>query len=316
MDRDQSAEDGFFPDIEPYRRQWLEADAGHRIYCEESGNPHGLPVIFLHGGPGSRTRAEHRRYFDPRRYRIVLFDQRGCGLSTPAGSIAANTTQHLVGDIERLRLQLGVRRWVLFGGSWGSTLALAYATTHSQAVAGMILRGVFLGSRDEIQWYLDGMRRFIPEAWAEFAGDGADVIGRYQRLVGHADPGVSVPAARRWYDYEARTMTLGGLSGAIGAPPADELLARVRVQVHYLANECFLKEGELLGNLWRVPRVPSIIVQGRQDMICPPAAAVAVAQKLEGAELELVAGAGHAASQPAMASRLCAAAARMQSLLA
>jgi proline iminopeptidase len=312
---EQPAGESLYPAIEPYDKQWLTADAGHRIYVEQSGNPKGLPVLFLHGGPGSRTRAEHRRYFAPDRYRIVLFDQRGCGLSTPSGAIESNTTQHLVGDIESLRRLLGVDRWVLFGGSWGSTLALAYAIAHPHAVAGMILRGVFLGSREEIRWYLEGMKRFIPEAWAEFAGEGADTLGAYERLVGHPDPAVALPAARRWYDYEARTMSLADLSAATGAPPADELLARVRVQLHYLANDCFLREGELLDNLWRIAQVPTTIVQGRQDMVCPPSAAVAVAQRLANVELQLVAGAGHAASQPAIASRLCAAAARMQARL-
>jgi proline iminopeptidase len=315
VDRDPSAGEILFPAIEPYDRQWLAADAGHAIYHEQSGNPEGLPVLFLHGGPGSRTRAEHRRYFDPRHYRIVLFDQRGCGLSTPAGATCANTTQHLVGDIEGLRRRLGVRRWVLFGGSWGSTLALAYAEAHPDAVAALVLRGVFLGSRDEIRWYLEGMKRFIPEAWTQFAGGESDILGAYHRQVCHPDPAVALPAARRWYDYEARTMTLGDTASSTGAPPDDELLARVRVQVHYLANDCFLRENALLDNLWRIPRVPAILVQGRQDMVCPPSAAIAVARGLPGSELQLLAGAGHSASQPAMAARLCDAAARIHSRL-
>jgi proline iminopeptidase len=305
-----------FPPIEPYDRQWLAADGGHRIYFEQSGNPEGLPVLFLHGGPGSRTRAEHRRYFDPRRHRIVLFDQRGCGLSTPAGSTQANTTQHLVEDIESLRRRLGVARWTLFGGSWGATLALAYATRHPGRVAAMVLRGVFLGSREEIRWYLESMKRFIPEAWAQFAQGEPDLLGACHRQVCHPDPAVALPAARRWYDYEARTMSLGDAAAPTGAPPDDELLARVRVQVHYLAHDCFLRENELLDNLWRVPPVPTVIVQGRKDMVCPPSAALAVARGLPGAELQMVPGAGHSASQPAMAARLCEAVARIQARLA
>ena len=317
VDSDPSAGEAFFPEIEPYRKDWLVMDAGHRIYFEESGNARGFPVLFLHGGPGSRTRPAHRRYFDPQFYRIILFDQRGCGLSTPAGFIVANTTQHLVADVEQLRRSLGVQRWLLFGGSWGSTLALAYAIAHPEAVAGMILRGVFLGSAEEIQWYLSGMRRFIPEAWAEFTADaGSQPLARYHQLVGHPDAATALSAARKWYDYEARMMGSGDLSADTGAPPADELLARARVQLHYLVNDCFLRPGELLDNLWRIAALPAVIVQGRMDMVCPPAAAVAVAERLPLADLHMVAGGGHSASQPAIASRLCAAARRMQSLLA
>lgn len=317
MDRDPSADEAFFPEIEPYRKDWLVLDAGHRIYFEESGNPHGFPVLFLHGGPGSRTRPTHRRFFDPQFYRIVLFDQRGCGLSAPGGSTVANTTPHLVADIEQLRRMLGVERWLLFGGSWGSTLALAYAIAHPEAVAGMILRGVFLGSPEEIQWYLSGMRRFIPEAWTEFAADaGAQPLARYHQLVSHPDTAIALSAARKWHDYEARMMGSGDLAADTGAPPADELLARARVQLHYMVHDCFLQPGELVDNLWRIANLPAIIVQGRMDMVCPPAAAMGVARRLPLADLQMVAGAGHSASQPAIASRLCAAARRMQSVLA
>lgn len=315
MDRDPSAGAGLFPDIEPYRKAWLSVDGGHRIYFEESGNPSGFPLLFLHGGPGSRTRAAHRRYFDPAFYRIVLFDQRGCGLSTPAGSVVANTTQHLVADIERLRQSLGVDRWLLFGGSWGSTLALAYAITHPEAVAGMVLRGIFLASREEVRWYLSGMRRFIPEAWQAFTGgDGQDILARYQRLLLSADEATRLETARRWYDYEARTLSMD-MAADTGAPDPVELLARVRVQVHYMANDCFLAPNELLDNAWRIGGIPCTIVQGRMDMICPPAAAVALAGRLPQAELQLVPEAGHSGSHPAIALRLCAAVARMQSVL-
>ncbi|HEX7811023.1 MAG TPA: prolyl aminopeptidase [Burkholderiales bacterium] len=317
MDQDPSAEEAFFPEIEPYRKDWLAVDAGHRIYFEESGNPRGYPVVFLHGGPGSRTRPAHRRFFDPQFYRIVLFDQRGCGLSTPGGSTDANTIQHLVADVEQLRRMLGVQRWLLFGGSWGSTLALAYAIAHTESVAGLILRGVFLGSPEEIQWYLCGMRRFIPEAWTEFAAEAAaEPLARYHELVNHPDAATALAAARKWHDYEARMMGSGDLSADTGAPPADELLARARVQLHYLARDCFLRPGQLIDNLWRLAGLPAIIVQGRMDVVCPPLAATEVARRLPRAELQMVAGAGHSASQPAIASRLCAATRRMRSLLA
>ncbi len=305
-----------FPEIEPYRKDWLPADAGHRIYFEESGNPAGFPVLFLHGGPGSRTRPAHRRYFDPAFYRIVLLDQRGCGQSLPAGSLEANTTQHLVVDIQRLRSMLGVKQWLLFGGSWGSTLALAYAIAFPDAVAGMVLRGIFLGSDREIRWYLSGMKRFIPEAWRVFSG-GSDehIVMRYQATLDHPDRLIALAAARRWYDYEARTMSMGDMSADTGAPPEEELLARVRVQVHYLAHQCFLAPGEVLENLWRLRHVPTTIVQGRLDMVCPPETAAALAERLPQAELHLVRDAGHSGTQPAIASRLCAAVAGMQALL-
>jgi len=316
VDRDPAADEVFFPEIEPYRKDWLAVDAGHRIHFEESGNPQGFPVLFLHGGPGSRSRPSHRRFFDPAFYRIVLFDQRGCGLSTPSGSTAANTTQHLVADVEALRRSLGVERWLLFGGSWGSTLALACAIAHPASVAGLVLRGVFLGSPEEIQWYLSGMRRFIPEAWAEFAGDaGPRPLVHYHERVGHPDPAIALSAARKWYDYEARMMGSGDLSADTAAPPPDELLARARVQLHYLVHDCFLQPGELVDNLWRISGCPAIIVQGRLDMVCPPLAAAEVARRLPQADLQMVAGAGHSASQPAIASRLCAAARRMQNLV-
>ncbi len=316
MDREPAAGEILFPAIEPYRKDWFQVDGGHRIYFELSGNPAGFPALFLHGGPGSRTRAEHRRYFDPAYYRIVLFDQRGCGLSTPAGSVEANSTQHLVTDIERLRMALGVQRWLLFGGSWGSTLALAYAIAHPEAVAGMVLRGVFLGSPEEIQWYLSGMRRFIPEAWQVFSGGSDDgIVDRYRGLLAHPDRQVALAAAGRWYDYEARMMAMGDMAADTGAPDPEELLARTRVQVHYLAHQCFLAPGEILENLWRVAGLPVTIVQGRMDMVCPPETAVAVARRLPGTDLQLVRDAGHSGSQPAIATRLCEAVHRMQALV-
>jgi len=316
VDREPAAGTTLFPEIEPYRRDWLAVDGGHRIYFEESGNPLGFPVLFLHGGPGSRTRPAHRRYFDPAFFRIVLFDQRGCGLSTPSGSSIANTTQHLVADIEKLRTTLGVGRWLLFGGSWGCAVAMAYSIAHPDAVAGMILRGVFLGGRNEVRWYLSGMKRFIPEAWQAFTGGNDDgIVERYRGQLLHPDRSVAIDAARRWYDYEARTMSMGDMSADTGAPAADELLARVNVQVHYMAHDCFLAPGELLGNAWRVGRVPTVIVQGRMDMVCPPETAAALAAAMPHAELQMVPDAGHSGSHPVIAARLCAAVARMQAAL-
>ena len=313
VDQNQAVGDVFYPPIEPYRRDLLDVGSGHRIYFEESGNPEGFPVIFIHGGPGSQSRPVHRRFFDPDFYRVILFDQRGCGQSTPLGSLSDNTTSHLIADMDRLRRHLNVERWLLFGGSWGSTLSLAYALSHADHVAAMILRGVFLGSRSEVDWFVSGVRSFVPEAWAEFARDAVEpLVEHYRRLTD--DPGheVALAAAKRWCAYEAKVMEPANATASAGAGPAQEILARVRVQLHYLANDFFLQPNELLDNLWRIGNQPVIIVQGRMDMVCPPATALAVAQGIEGAELHVVAIGGHSALQPEIAVELCAATRRMR----
>ncbi len=263
-------------------------------------------MLFLHGGPGSHTRPHHRQFFDPKFYRIILFDQRGCGRSTPMGSTEDNTTWHLLADMERLRRELEVERWLLFGGSWGSTLALAYAQTHPQRVAGLILRGVFLATRTELRWYLDGLGGFVPEAWQELTGgSSSDIAARYHALVNHPDQTIAIQAAQRWVGYEDAVMALGSgvMPRTVPGDPASTL-SRARVQLHYLANNCFLREGELLEGCARLASVPAIVVQGRQDMVCPPATAVRVAHRLPGAELRLIEAAGHSASQPVLAAAL------------
>lgn len=312
-DQNQAAVDGLYPPIDPYRRDLLDVGGGHRIYFEESGNPHGFPVIFVHGGPGSQSRPVHRRFFDPDLYRVLLFDQRGCGQSTPLGSLADNTTSHLIADMERLRRHMNVERWLLFGGSWGSTLSLAYAQSHADRVTGMILRGVFLGSRAEVDWFLSGVRGFVPEAWAEFARNAVEhLVEHYRRLTDDPRQEVALAAARRWCDYEAQVMEPANASASAGAGAAHEILARVRVQLHFLAQDFFLQPDELLDNLWRIGNKPVIIVQGRMDMVCPPATALVVAQAIEGSELRVVASGGHSALQPEIAAELCAATRRMR----
>jgi proline iminopeptidase len=296
-----------YPELEPSRADWLEVGDGHRVYYEISGNPAGFPVLFVHGGPGSRTRPAHRRFFDPAFYRIVLFDQRGCGRSTPLGATLANTTAHLLADVERLRQTLGVDRWLLFGGSWGSTLSLAYAIAHPDCVAGMVLRGVFLASAAEIAAYL----AVLPGAWNGIAGGPSSIITHLHSLVEQGDR----DAARRWGDYESRVMAPEESAAAGSAPPADEQLGSARVQLHYLAHQCFLRTNELLDQLPALRARPVIIVQGAMDRVCPPATALAVAQRLPGAELRMVAGGGHSGLQPAMADELCAATRKMRDLL-
>ena len=321
VDQNQAGGDVLFPAIDPYRKDWLEAGSGHRIYFEESGNRAGFPVLFVHGGPGSRSRPAHRRFFDPSFYRVVLFDQRGCGQSTPAGSTLENTTSHLVADIEQLRHHLGVEQWLLFGGSWGSTLSLAYAIAHTDRVAGMVLRGVFLASDAEVEWYVSGVRRFAPEAWAAFAGNaGESIIEHYRQLIDHPDASVGLAAARRWCDYEASVMAIGQISGGNdgggNAATPQQVLADTRIQLHFLAHRCFLRPNQLLDGLWRIGRKPVTLVQGRMDMVCPPLSAFEVSRRLANPDLRLIPNGGHSAMQPVIAAELRAATERMREILA
>ena len=295
-----------YPEARPFAVQQLVVGGGHALYVEECGNPRGFPVLFLHGGPGSRIRAHHRRFFDPAFYRIVLFDQRGCGQSTPLGRTVENTTRDLVADMETLRDHLGVERVALFGGSWGSTLALAYAIAHPDRVAGMVLRGIFLASRAEVAWYLDALRNFVPEAWdALVQGENGDLLARYHGAVSEGDDRRALIAARRWVACEEAIIGLE--SGNVVAGPTDESIdvrARARVQLHYLAHDCFLAPGELAAGLGRIAAVPALIVQGRLDLVCPPRAAYEVARALPGAELRLVERGGHSATAPEIARAL------------
>jgi proline iminopeptidase len=315
-DQTPVAGDGLYPPLEPFRKAHLDVDGGHRIYFEESGNPNGFPVLFVHGGPGSHTRIAHRRFFDPGFYRIILFDQRGCGQSAPAGSLLVNTTAHLVADMDTLRRHLGLAGWLLFGGSWGSTLILAYALAHRDAVAGMILRGVFLGSHAEVDWFLRGARHFVPEAWADFSRDtGGDIFEYYRTALDDPRPDEVARAARRWSDYETRLMEPAKGPASATATPGQEGVSGLRIQMHYMANHFFLRPDELLDNLWRLRNLPVTIVQGRLDMVCPPTTAFDVAQRIDGAQLRIVANGGHSALQREIATELCAASRDMKNLL-
>jgi proline iminopeptidase len=296
--------EALFPTLEPYASGWLDVGDGHRIWHEQCGNPQGAPVVFLHGGPGSSINPNHRRFFDPAFYRIVLLDQRGCGRSTPRGEVQANTTPHLVGDLERLRNQLGIARWLLFGGSWGSTLALAYAQVHPAQVSGLVLRGLFLGSEEEVVWFLYGLRRFLPEAWSRFAvgaedQSGAGLLRHYAERVMQDDEA----AASRWNAWESAIMAVGEAHSA-AASTDTTALARVRVQLHYLVNHCFLASGQLLRGLEPLGRLPAVMVQGRCDLVCPPATAYTLCDLWRGAQLRMVEEGGHSALQPAMARAL------------
>jgi proline iminopeptidase len=309
--------DALYPALEPRERGMLRVSALHALYYEVCGAGDGAPALFLHGGPGSSIGAAHRRFFDPAFYRIVLFDQRGCGQSTPRGETRENTLADLVADIESLRQHLRVQRWLLFGGSWGSTLALVYAQRHPERVSGLVLRGAFLASDEEVGWYLSGLRRFLPEAQAALAADigAADLLAWYCGRIEAADPAQAQEAARRWAAYESAVMAVGEAATAAAAPDGPAVLARVRVQLHYLANRCFLEPGELLAGLRRLQGLPALLVQGRRDLVCPPVTAYELARRWPGARLRMVEEGGHSALHPAMARALVQATDDMRGML-
>ncbi len=306
-----------FPAIEPYASGRLELDHGHVMYYEECGEPGGVPVVFLHGGPGAGSTPTHRRFFNPSRTRAVLYDQRGAGRSTPLGAETDNTTQHLIADLERLRRHLAIERWVVFGGSWGATLALAYAQAHATHVAGLVLRGIFLAERHEIDWFLYGVRRIFPDAWRDFAGflpeaERDDLLAGYRRRLGDPDPAVHLPAARAWSIYEARCSTLRPNSRTVAAFAADRTaLSLARIEAHYFANACFLEPDALLAGLDAIRALPAAIVQGRYDAICPPLTADRLARAWPEADYVLVPDAGHSALEPGIRRELVAATERL-----
>lgn len=307
-----------FPECQPFHHMHLPVDAQHHIYVEQCGNPQGIPVIFLHGGPGSGCNPSQRRFFDPTIYRIVLFDQRGCGRSQPAGSITDNTTQDLVNDIELIRQHLGIARWHVFGGSWGSTLALAYATQHASRVVSLVLRGIFLSRPHELNWFLGQVSLFFPEAWqaliAPISVDRReDVLNVYAGLIFSDDTEVSIPAAIRWNAFEASIMSLQPKTDNSETDGLIEL-ARARVQIHYIQHACFVDGQQLLADATQLAAIPTTIVQGRYDMVCPPETAWELAQAMPHAELFMVPDAGHSAMEPGTRHQLLSATIRYQAL--
>ena len=293
-----------YPALEPYDQGMLRLDDVHTMYWETCGNPMGLPVLFLHGGPGGGCSVEHRRFFDPEVFRIVLFDQRGAGNSTPLGEALDNTTRHLVRDIELLRQYLGVPKWLVFGGSWGSTLALAYGQAHPDRCLGFVLRGVFLGRKAEIQWFLYGLHQVFPEAWRRFAGmlpqeERGDLLRGYMKRLFHPDTRVRIPFARAWSEYEASCSTLLP-NPELARQYAAESIGLARLEAHYFAHDCFLTPDQLLSDLHRVVQLPAAIVQGRYDMICPTANADELAGRWTGARYTVVADGGHSVWEPSL----------------
>jgi proline iminopeptidase len=313
-----------FPDIAPYETGLLplsHAGAGgpaHVMYWEQVGNPRGQPVLFLHGGPGAGAGAVHRRFFDPLHWRVVIFDQRGAGRSRPLGELRDNSTPHLVQDIETLRRFLGIERWLLFGGSWGSTLALAYAQAHPDRVAGCVLRGVFLGRADEVDWFLYGLRRVFPDAWASFAEhvppeERGDLLGAYLRRLTDPDPTVHMAAARSWSNYEGLCSTLMPSPETVASFAQDRsALGLARIEAHYFANNLFLPSEGLLAGMHRLSHVPAEIVQGRYDMVCPPISAFELAEAWRMARLTVVPDAGHSALEPGVRTALVSAVERFR----
>ncbi len=297
-----------YPECLPYSQTLLPVSSLHSLYIEQCGNPSGVPVIFLHGGPGSGCNPGQRRFFDPDHYRIILFDQRGCGRSQPAGETADNTTQDLVADIEAIRSHLHIERWHVFGGSWGSTLALAYANSHPAPVISLTLRGIFLSRPHEIRWFLGQVSLFFPEAWQTLlaavpSSHRENVLDYYASLVFDADTAISIPAAIRWNAFESSIMSLIPKNESSQVNGEVEL-ARARVQIHYIQHLCFVDGIQMLQTAaTKLAEIPTTIVQGRYDMVCPPQTAWELAQRLPHATLVMVPDAGHSA----MESGTCAA---------
>ncbi|MET0332516.1 MAG: prolyl aminopeptidase [Dyella sp.] len=301
-----------YPEIAPYDQGMLAVSPLHTLYYEQSGNPAGKPVVFLHGGPGGGTNPNCRRFFDPAVYRIVLFDQRGCGRSTPHAELEGNTTWDLVADIERVREHLGIDRWQVFGGSWGSTLALAYAQTHPHKVTELVLRGIFLLRRFELEWfYQDGCSQLYPDAWETYLAaipvvERGDLISAYHRRLTSTDPQVRVAAARAWSVWEGATSYLHQDPNFIASSGEDEFaLAFARIECHYFVNGGFFEhDDQLLRNVERIRHIPTVIVQGRYDVVCPLRSAWDLHRAFPEADLRIVQDAGHSAFEPGITDQL------------
>jgi proline iminopeptidase len=309
-----------FPPIEPYATGTLAVDHRHTLYWEQSGNPRGLPVIFLHGGPGAGATPTHRRFFDPAVYRIIVFDQRGAGRSTPLGELAGNTRRHLVEDIETLRRHLAVDRWVVFGGSWGSTLALSYAEAHPERCRALILRGIFLCRKEEVDWFLYGIRNVFPEAWRAFVSgipqaERGDLLTAYYRRLIDPDPAVHMPAARSWSIYEGACSTLLPSADTVAAFGEERMaLGLARIEAHYFVHEIIPPDEDLVAHIDRIRRIPATIVQGRYDLVCPIVTADELARAWPEAEYIVVPDAGHSAMEPGIRAQLVAATERVRRL--
>jgi proline iminopeptidase len=304
-----------YPPLNPYDTGFLKVGDIHTLYYEQSGNPEGVPVVFLHGGPGSGSNPKHRQFFDPQHYRIIVFDQRGAGQSTPLGELRQNTPQYLIADIEQLRNHLKVNRWHVFGGSWGSTLALSYAIEHPGRVLSLTLRGIFLMRQKEIHWFLYGMKSIFPEAWLDFveplpAAGRDDILNAYHKLLTHPDKNVHLPAAKRWSAYETACVRLLPVRAEIegeGMEDDDHAYAISRIECHYFVHNKFVPDNYLIANIRKIRHIPAVIVQGRYDVVCPVETAYELHQSWPEAQFIIVQDAGHSASEPGISSELTAA---------
>ena len=312
-----------YPDIKPYVKHHFETESPFQLYVEECGNSAGLPILFLHGGPGAGCEPYHRRFFDPERYRIVLFDQRGCGRSGPHAELGNNTTQGLLTDIELIRQRLGIDRWLVFGGSWGSTLALVYAQAHPDRVAGLILRGIFLCRPHEIQWfYQEGASRLFPDYWQHYlkpipAAERGDLVRAYHRRLTGSDEIARMAAAKAWSLWEGRCATLRptkAVTDHFGDPYTALSLARI--ECHYFVNNAFLTENQILRNASRLAGIPGIIVHGRYDVVCPVENAWQLHRAWPDSELHVISDAGHSATEPGIVDALIKATRKMAGRLA
>jgi len=301
-----------YPEISPYHTTWLERPHGHKIYVELSGNPHGKPIIFLHGGPGGGTNPKQRQFFDPKHYQIILFDQRGCGQSKPLGETNGNTTADLLSDMETIRKHFSIKSWIIFGGSWGSALALAYATQYPETIKALILRGIFLSRKTELDWFLGEVRAFFPEAHQTLLDflpidKHNELVKNYSEFVFSNDLKISGPASIAWNRFESGLLKL--------IPQAEENktltdediqneIARARVQLHYIKDQCFIDGKKILEEVKQLKNIPTTIIQGRYDMVCPPITAYELYQCMPHANFIMVPDAGHSASEPTMTSEL------------
>lgn len=302
----------FYPPIEPFNSGLMEVSKIHSLYYEQVGNPKGRPIVFLHGGPGGGINADHRRYFDPKKYHVVLFDQRGCGQSQPHAELNENTTWDLVEDMERLRKFLRIEKWHVFGGSWGSTLALAYAITYPERVSALILRGIFLCRPSEIEWfYQRGASLLFPDVWEQYwnhipESEQADMVSAYYKRLTHQNPDTRLAAATTWSKWESATSYLLPKPAAVAEfDDPHKALAFARIECHYFINHAFFKtENYLLENAHKIASIPGTIIQGRYDVVCPATSAWELHRAWPKSELKIIPDAGHSASEPGIRSAL------------
>ena len=293
-----------YPAIEPYHEFKLKVSAVHTLWIEESGNPEGIPVVFLHGGPGAACEPFQRRFFDPERYRIILFDQRGCGRSTPHAELVDNTTQHLVEDLETIRRQLKIEKWLVFGGSWGSTLALAYAETHAHCISGLILRGIFLCRKRDIHWfYQDGASYLYPDLWENYIniipeGERHDLVSAFYQRLTSSDKNKRIEAAHAWSIWEGGTSNLVPKDSVIEHfSDPHTALSLARIECHYFVNHSFMRDNQLIEQSYKLQDIPGVIVHGRYDVVCPMEQAYALHQAWPNAELIITPRSGHSATE-------------------